>query len=85
MAQIERYVLVDEDGNEDSDEYEDFEEARREAARASTPSAVIRRIYVYDDSEAAAVPYASEMWPPSETAQTVCGSAWGCEGLGPNG
>ena len=77
MAELHRYVLVDEDGHEDSDEYEHLGEACTTADRASTPSAVIRRIYRLDDTEVVQRPYPSEFWPPTEKAQELCGSCWG--------
>jgi len=67
MAMIERYVLVDKQDNEDTHEYDDFAEAKRDAGDSH---AVTARIYEYIDSELAWTPDGTDSWPPKKGTRT---------------
>ena len=62
MSEITRYVLVGRDNTEGSFEYTNFDEAVR-AAKANG-SAVIERVYTYQDSGLVWTPDGSGVWPP---------------------
>lgn len=63
MAELQRYVLVDRDDNEQDHEYTTFQEAQA-AAELDGDMAVIERTYVYDDSQLVWTPDGSDSWPP---------------------
>ena len=62
MAQILTYVLVDEDGREDEYEYDSLHEAKM-AVQPGTPTAIIERVYEYDDSSLVWTPNGEDTWP----------------------
>ena len=63
MAEILRYVVVNEDDTEDDFEHENLAEAI-EAASGREPCAVVMRTYAYDDSELVWTSTGAETWPP---------------------
>lgn len=63
MSEIQRYVLVDKDNQEDDYEYDQYSNAYETAKRRNC--AVVARVYVYDDSELIWTPDGSDTWPPS--------------------
>lgn len=63
MSEITRYVLVGLDNTEGSFEYSDFDEAVR-VAKATGQTAVIERVYTYEDSGLVWTPDGSGVWPP---------------------
>lgn len=66
MAEILRYVLVDESDVEGDYEYEKFDDAVKDAAKYG--KAVVQRTYTYDDQELVWTPDGSDVWPPSADA-----------------
>lgn len=64
MAEISRYVLVNEDDVEDDYEFDSYQEALREAQRRGNV-AIVERTYVYDDTSLVWTPDGSETWPPT--------------------
>ena len=66
MAEILRYVVVDDSGVEGDWEYDKHDEA---VSAAGSESAVIQRTYIYDDSELVWTPDGSQTWPPQEIAR----------------
>jgi hypothetical protein len=63
MAEILRYVLVDEHDNESLYEYDTMQEARD---AAGSDYAILMRTYIYDDSELVWTPNGADFWPPKE-------------------
>lgn len=63
MSEITRYVLVGRDNTEGNTEYTDYDEAVR-AAMANGHTAVIERVYTYEDSGLVWTPDGSNNWPP---------------------
>lgn len=80
MAEILRYALVDSHGNEvDEREWDALWQAT-DAARTRTrqvePTAVVRRIYVYEEDELVWTPNGSNVWPanlPTRSMATAGG------------
>lgn len=64
MSEIRRYVLVDEDDNEQDHEYDRYEDAEREATMQGF--AIVARTYEYADSELVWTPDGSDTWPPEK-------------------
>lgn len=62
MAEIRRYVLVDEDDEEGTYAYETLAEAQQ---AAGLDHAVVAQIYVYGDSELVWTPNGEDTWPPA--------------------
>ena len=69
MAEIQKYVLVDQDDVEQDWEYDTFREAQN-AAQDQGNLAIIARTYEYTDSELAWTPNGSGTWPPHAEAAT---------------
>jgi len=61
MAEILRYVTVNQEDQEGDYEYETMQEA---IAAAGKSEAVIERTYTYDDSYLVWTPNGSDTWPP---------------------
>lgn len=70
MAEIVRYVLVLDDGEQDDFEYQTLDEAVREAKRiwegTGKRYAVYRRTYTRGSSEVAWTPSGALVWPPPD-------------------
>jgi hypothetical protein len=81
MPNIERYVLIDSDNNEGDWEYESFKEAVGEAI-SQGDTAVVARIYEYDDSELVWTPDGSSVWPPTPTCPICEAGASDCATFG---
>lgn len=64
MSEIRRYVLVDEDDNEQDYEYDSYR-AALDAAR-EYGCAIVARTYEYADSELVWTPDGGDTWPPEE-------------------
>jgi hypothetical protein len=62
MSEITRYVIVDDNGREYDYEYESFAEAKSIASKEG--SAVIERVYLFDDSELVWTPSGEDTLPP---------------------
>lgn len=66
---ISRYVIVDALGGEDDEEVESFQEARRNVEDYhSDPVAIMKRTYVYGDSELVWTTNGEDTWPPAGEA-----------------
>lgn len=65
MAEIRKYVIVHADNSEGDHEYDDPNEAIEQAARLGT-TAVIARVYAFDDSELVWTSTGDSTWPPTE-------------------
>ncbi len=63
MSEITRYVLVGRDNTEGNFEYSDYDEAVR-AAKANGHTAVIERVYTYEDTHLVWTPDGPAAWPP---------------------
>lgn len=66
MAEIRRYVIVNIDGTEDDYEYEDANEAIEKAGKRGL-TAVVARVYTFDDSELVWTSTGDSVWPPANT------------------
>lgn len=65
-SDITRYVLVDQNDQEQDFEYTDCQDA---IAAAGTDHAVIERHYTYDDSELVWTPNGRDSWPPKKASR----------------
>lgn len=68
MANIERYVIVDENDQEDDYTYNTFAEAHAAAATRGR-CAIIARIYEYTDTELVWTSTGADVWPPVSAEQ----------------
>lgn len=69
MSEIRRYVIVDAENSEDDYEYNSPNEAIERAAKRGL-TAVIARIYTFDDSELVWTSTGDSVWPPAITQGT---------------
>lgn len=65
MPEINKYVIVDADGNSDDAVYDTLQEAI-EAIVTDEPMAVEEHTYVWDDSELAWTSTGDTEWPPHD-------------------
>ena len=76
MSEITRYLLLDADGDDASEETERFDDVERWAKAASAPVAIVARVYEYTHTEMVRWPQGETEWPPSEEAQEASGQYW---------
>ena len=76
MSEITRYLLLDADGADASEETERFDDVERWAQAASAPVAIVARVYEYTHTEMVRWPQGETEWPPSEAAQEASGQYW---------
>jgi hypothetical protein len=65
MADILKYVIVDENDVSDDHEFDTLDEAK-DAAQGRDRVAIIERVYVYDDSWLMWTSTGGNTWPPED-------------------
>lgn len=64
MSEIRTYVLVNDDDEYVSDEFDTLDEAKNEVSFRNEPFAIVALVYTFEDSELVWTPDGGKVWPP---------------------
>jgi hypothetical protein len=67
MSEIRTYVLVNEDDEYVSDEFDTLDEAKNEISFRNEAYAIVSLVYTFEDSELVWTPDGGNVWPPRKS------------------